>query len=146
MPAPHDAAGVPMKMAWPPLVEPSDNAPELDAQVSCMQACLICAQICTACADTSLRQRNLNELVAVVRLTHDCADQCEATGRTVSRLTLSHPQVLRASLLACAAICGLCAEECELQGRYGMEHCRQCARACRQCEHACQGFLTQLSR
>ena|ERR671916_481763 len=74
----------------------------------------------------------------------DCADVCGATGRILSRQTAFEPQLVRATLQACAEACQVCGDECEQHGQHGMEHCRVCAEACRRCEQACNNVLSAL--
>src|SRR5215204_7726026 len=92
---------------------PSDPAVDAEALVECIEACFDCAQACTACADACLGEQDVQMLARCIRLDLDCADVCDATGRILSRQTATEPQMLSASLQACAEACGLCAEECE---------------------------------
>ena len=82
-------------------------------------------------------------LARCIRLDLDCADICDATGKILSRQTATEPQMLRASLQACAEACRLCAEECENHAEHH-EHCRVCAEACRRCEQACNNVLSAI--
>jgi hypothetical protein len=117
---------------------------DASALVECIEACFDCAQSCTACADACLGEDDPKSLARFIRLNLDCADVCDATGRTVSRQTASDPQLVRAALQACAEACRLCGEEYEQHGQHGMEHCRVCAEACRRCEQACNEALSAM--
>jgi hypothetical protein len=108
----------------------------------CIEACSECDEACTACADACLAEQGMIEsLVKSIRLNLDCADICAATGRVVARQTEYDVKVTRPQLEACIAACRSCADECELQAKRGMEHCRVCAEQCRICEQACSELL-----
>ena len=92
---------------------PNQAAVDESTLVECIEACFDCAQSCTACADACLGEQDIQMLIRCIRLDLDCADVCDATGRILSRQTATEPQMLRASLQACAEAWGLCAEACE---------------------------------
>jgi len=123
---------------------PGSTTVSSDTLAACIEACFDCAQACTACADACLAEQTVADLVRCIRLDQDCADQCLATGQTVTRQTTADPQALRASLAACVDACNRCATECEEHARHGMEHCAVCAEACRRCEQACNALITEL--
>jgi hypothetical protein len=110
-----------------------------------IEACVDCSQACTACADACLAEPSVADLTRCIRLNLDCADVCDTTARTLSRLTELDPTGSRSLLEACAQACGSCAEECERHAAMGMEHCRVCAEACRRCEEACRTLLGSLT-
>jgi ABC-type Mn2+/Zn2+ transport system ATPase subunit len=89
------------------------------------------------------RRRDIQMLARCIRLDLDCADICDATGKILSRQTATEPQMLRASLQACAEACRLCAEECENHAEHH-EHCRVCAEVCHRCEQACNNVLSAI--
>lgn len=110
---------------------------------ACIEACFECAQACTACADACLGEDMVAELTSCIRTNLDCADQCDTTGRILSRRTDYDANLTRAVLQACAAALKACGDECG--GHAEMhEHCRVCAEACRRCEQACQDLLASL--
>jgi hypothetical protein len=112
----------------------------------CIEACHRCEEACTACADANLaEQGQVESLLKSIRLDLDCADICAATGRVVTRQTACDANVMRAQLEACIAVCGSCAEECEIHAQRGMEHCRVCAEECRACEQACNELLQAIA-
>jgi hypothetical protein len=98
-------------------------------------------QACTACADACLAEQSVTDLRRCIRLNLDCADVCEATGRTLSRLTALDRADSRKLVDACADVCRRCAEECDRHAAMGMEHCWVCAEACRRCEEACRALV-----
>jgi hypothetical protein len=110
---------------------------------ACIEACFDCAQACLACADACLGEDTVAELVRCVRLTLDCDDICDVTGRLLSRQTETDYRVLRAQVEACLLACRACAVECEKHAEHH-EHCALCARACRHCEDACARLLAAL--
>lgn len=59
-----------------------------DVLLRCIEACIDCAQACTGCADACLAEDTVADLVKSIRLTADCADVCEASGRVLSRRTV----------------------------------------------------------
>jgi hypothetical protein len=114
-----------------------------EALARCIEACVACAQACTACADACLSEEDLPDLRKCVRTDLDCADICETTGRVLSRHTGYDAANVRAQLVACAAVCRACADECERHaGRHA--HCRVCSEACRRCEAACRDLMASL--
>ena len=128
------------------MVQTNPTQPLVDQStlVECIEACFDCAQACSACADACIGEGDIQMLARCIRLDLDCADVCDATGRILSRQTASEPQMLRASLQACAEACRLCGEECENHAGHH-EHCRVCAEACRRCEQACNNVLSALT-
>jgi hypothetical protein len=123
---------------------PSQAPVEASTLVECIDACFDCEQACASCADACIGEGDVQMLARCIRLDLDCADVCDATGRILSRQTATEPQMLRASLQACAEACGLCAEECEKHTERH-EHCRVCAEACRRCEQACNNTLSAIA-
>jgi hypothetical protein len=113
------------------------------ALVRCAEECLDCGASCTACADASLSEHDLEELIGVIRVCLDCADVCEATARIATRQTRSDIRLVRATIEACAAACVACAEECDRHAAHH-EHCRICADICRRCKAACDEALDSL--
>jgi hypothetical protein len=99
-----------------------------------------CAQACIADADDDLREQNLAEMVACIRLCWDCADVCNATLGLVTRQTAYNASVTRPLLEACMAVCKSCGDECERHAHHH-QHCRVCEQACRRCEQACRELL-----
>lgn len=114
---------------------------ERDALLRCLDACFECTQSCTSCADACLSEPDVPSLARCITLNLDCADICDATGRTLLRQTQGDAQLLRAQVEACAEACRVCAEECERHAAMGMEHCRLCAESCRACAEACDAVL-----
>ena len=109
----------------------------------CIEACFVCTQTCTACADACLSEDMVADLVKCIRTDLDCADICAATGAVLSRHTGYDANITKAVLDACRIACGSCATECD--GHAGMhDHCRLCAEACRRCEAACADLLSAL--
>ena len=123
-------------------LHPHPTDVDREVLVRCIQECLDCGASCTACADASLAESHLQELIHVIRLSLDCADACDATGRVVTRQTTPDTAVLRATVAACARACLACADECERHAHH--EHCRVCAEVCRQCKQACDDLLAAI--
>jgi len=122
---------------------PRPPAVDRDLLVRCIEECLECGAACTACADASLAEEDVLDLLRCIRLCLDCADLCEATGRVLLRQTAFEPGVARAAAEACAVACRTSAEECERHAAHH-EHCRLCADACRRCEEACDDLVVAL--
>ena len=110
---------------------------------ACIEACFECAQACTACADACLSEDMVAELTKCIRGNLDCADQCDVTGRVLSRHTGYDANVTRAVLEACAAACKACGDNCSEHAEMH-EHCRICAESCRRCEQSCRDLLSSL--
>ena len=110
------------------------------ALAECIEACFVCGQVCTACADACLAEEMVIDLRACIRTDLDCADICMTTGRILARQTQSDWRLVQGQLQACATACQLCATECEKHANQH-EHCRLCAEACRHCETMCIRLL-----
>ncbi|NYH52236.1 MULTISPECIES: four-helix bundle copper-binding protein [Nocardiopsis] len=111
--------------------------------LACIEACFECAQSCTACADACLSEDTVAELTKCVRTNLDCADQCDTTGRVLSRHTGYDANLTRAILEACEQACKTCADECEAHASMH-EHCRVCGEMCRRCQRACRELIDSL--
>jgi hypothetical protein len=120
--------------------KPSDL--DREALLRCVSECLDCGASCTACADASLSESNLPDMVRSIRLCLDCADACDAAVGIVTRQTEADLALTRAMVQTCVAACSACAEECDRHAHH--EHCRICAEVCRQCEAACNELLAAL--
>jgi hypothetical protein len=97
-----------------------------------------------SCAGASLAERDLQDLVRVIRLALDGADVCDATGRIIARQTTPDLGVVGQIVETCAAACIACAEKCSRHAAHH-EHCRICAEVCRCCNAACERLLTALA-
>jgi len=73
------------------MLESHPQATANEALARCIEQCFACALTCTSCADACLGEDQVQELVRCIRLTLDCADVCDATGRVVTRQTSSEP-------------------------------------------------------
>src|ERR1700741_1440975 len=100
------------------------------------------AQACTAGADACMSEadEHIPALRTCIRLSVDCADICDVTGRVMSRHTGDDVTLARSILQACVAVCASCAEECERHADQP-EHCQICADGCRRCEQACRQLM-----
>ena len=117
---------------------------DADLLAEAIEALYDCAQACTACADDCLSEDSVGDLVRCIRINLDCADQCIATGRVLSRQTEYDANVTRAVVEACEQVCRSCADECEAHADHH-DHCRVCAEACRRCEQACRRVLDAIA-
>jgi len=123
---------------------PSVRGRTNDLLIRCIEACYDCAQSCVACADASLGEDMVKDLIRVIRLDLDCSDICVATGQIASRRTGADPGLIRRVIETCVEACRVCAEECERYAdRY--EHCRMCAESCRACEQACKDAVDSVA-
>ncbi|MCX2970792.1 MULTISPECIES: four-helix bundle copper-binding protein [Streptomyces] len=113
------------------------------ALANCIEECFACVEACTASADASLCEEEVTELRKCIRVTLDCADVCDATGRVLSRNTGYDAHVTRAVLESCATVCDAAADECERHT--GHDHVQLCAAACRRCATACRELLAELA-
>ena len=121
-------------------LHPRPTGVDRDALLRCVQECLDCGASCTSCADASLSEPDVSEMVRSIRLCLDCADACDATGRIVTRQTAPDLHLMRTAVEACATACAVCADECDLHAAHH-EHCRVCAEVCRRCKQACDDLL-----
>ena len=121
---------------------PSPPLVDADALARCIEECFTCEAVCTSCADASLGEDDIGELVGCIRDAVDCADVCAATGRILARQA-SGGAYLRPALDVCTQACRVCAEECERHAQHH-EHCRLCAEECRRCEDVCNEVLRLL--
>jgi hypothetical protein len=110
----------------------------------CIDAALACASACEACADACLSERQIDNLLACIRIDLDCAAICTATSSVVARSKAgASRQVLEGQLAVCIAAARACEDECRHHA--GMhEHCRICADACDACAKACNDMLSAL--
>lgn len=115
-----------------------------DLVADAVDALYACAQACSACADACLGESDPAALAKCIRLNLDCADQCVAAGRVLSRQTEVDVTVLRAVVEACAQACKACGDECARHADHH-EHCRVCADACRRCEQACRKVVDAIA-
>jgi hypothetical protein len=110
----------------------------------CIDACFSCVETCTACADACLSERDVDNLVACIRLNLDCAAVCNATGNIMARSNKAgHRQLLEAQLANCIAFCRACADQCSSHGEMH-RHCAVCAEACLVCAEACNAMLSTM--
>jgi hypothetical protein len=109
----------------------------------CIDECFDCSATCTACADASLGDPDVLELIQSIRLSLDCADVCDTVGRVVTRQTEVDLGIARAALDACVVACRACGDECERHAAHH-DHCRVCAEVCRSCEQACRDLLASI--
>ncbi len=122
---------------------PHPTSIDREALLRCIEDCVDCAATCTACADASLAEEDVRDMVRCIRLCLDCADLCAATGRMVTRQTEPDLGVMRATVEACAAACRASGDECERHAHHH-EHCRICAETCRRCERSCNELLAAM--
>src|SRR3954452_8770973 len=104
------------------VIKAHPQATASDLLLRCVDECIDCAITCVACADASLSETDLQDMVAVVRLCLDCADACQSAGRIVARQTAADAVLIRAVVEACVSACRICAEECERHLHHA--HCR----------------------
>jgi Domain of Unknown Function (DUF326) len=127
------------------ILETHPQPPRLDRDVleRCISECAECAAVCTSCADASLAEPDVQELVRCIRFCLDCSDVCGATGRVVTRQTEPDLGVLRAVVEACATACRTSEAECRRHAAHH-EHCRLCAETCRSCAEACDAVAAAI--
>jgi hypothetical protein len=110
----------------------------------CIEACFACVETCTACADACLAEKDVARLITCIRLNHDCAAVCAATGSILSRANkVGHRQLLEAQLTTCIAFARTCATECERHAAMH-KHCEICAKVCQHCVAACTEMLSSM--
>ncbi|MGD9920428.1 MAG: four-helix bundle copper-binding protein [Pseudorhodoplanes sp.] len=115
-----------------------------DAISHCIEACFACVETCTACADACLAEKGVASLIVCIRLNHDCAAVCAATGSILSRANkVGHRQLLEAQLTTCIAFARTCAAECQRHADMH-KHCEICAKACQHCVESCTEMLTSM--
>ncbi len=90
-----------------------------------------CADACNNCSTACLEEKDIQMMVACIRLDMDCAQICQVTAAFISRNS-DHAKHL---MKECAEICSKCANECSKHKH--MEHCKKCAEACKRCAEAC---------
>jgi hypothetical protein len=112
--------------------------------IACIEACVECAHACTACADDSLAEPEVPQLIRSITLCLDCAVICEATRQVATRQTERDVGLVRAQVAACAEACRVCGAECERHAAHH-EHHRICAEACHRCKAACARLAEALS-
>jgi hypothetical protein len=118
---------------------------DIGVLAACIDECGECAATCTICADASVAEDDVVEMVRCIRLCLDCADACVDAGRILSRQTDPDSDTQRTALEACLAACRACAAECERHAQMH-EHCRLSAEECRRCERRCEELLAELGR
>jgi hypothetical protein len=105
-----------------------------------IEACSVCAQACTSCANSGLAEAEVAALRTCVALCLNCADLCTTTERVLSRPFGSDRLLTHRLLEACIRACSSCAEECERHAAHH-RHCALCVKACRACAQACTSLL-----
>jgi hypothetical protein len=124
-------------------LHPQPTGLDRGAVLHCIEECLDCGASCTACADASLSEPDVQEMLRVIRLCLDCAGECDATRSIVIRQTAPDLGLMRTMVQACATACVVCAAECDLHAAHH-EHCRICAEVCRRCKQACDDLLAAI--
>ena len=115
-----------------------------DAISRCIDACFACVETSTACADACLAEKDVERLISCIRLNHDCAAVCTATGSIMSRANkVGHRQLLEAQLTTCIAFCRACANECQRHAEMH-KHCEICAKACLHAVATCTEMLASM--
>lgn len=115
-----------------------------DTMSRCIEACFAFAGACTTCADACLSERQVEGLLACIRVDLDCTATCTATGSSIARAKAgASRQVLEGQLAVCIAACRACTEECSRHAAMH-DHCRVCAEACEACVTACNDMLVVL--
>lgn len=123
---------------------PNKGSADKRSLSQCIDLCVQCELACVACADACLGETAALEMLRkCIRLDLDCADLCGTTARVLSRLYEPDPQILGATLEACARACASCAAECH-KHQADHAHCGICADACDKCEAACRDMLRQV--
>lgn len=132
-------------MRFPEIIRlhPQPSGVDLDALLACLEVCADCAASCTACADASLSEPDVADMVRCIRLCNDCADSCESTTRIATRQSGVDLDLVRLQVEACSATCLKTAEECERHAAEH-EHCRVCAEICRSCKTACDALIAAI--
>ena len=113
------------------------GANELAAAID---ACLTCVQACTVCADSDLVEEDIGTLRTCIALNQVCADICDTTARVLSRPAQGDNLTVRLLLETCVRACTVCEQECALHAAHH-RHCAVCAEACRECIQACTVLL-----
>lgn len=121
-----------------------DHPNHADVISHAVDACFACVESCTACADACLAEKDVERLISCIRLNHDCAAVCTATGNILSRANkVGHRQLLVAQLTTCIAFCRACAAECQRHAEIH-KHCAVCAKVCDECAKACNEMLSSM--
>jgi len=123
---------------------PADIGFDREKLAAGIDACFECAQTCTACADACLSEDMVAELTKCIRIDLDCADQCLATGKVLSRHAACDAKLTQAVLEACVTACKVCGDECASHADMHA-HCRICAKGCQRCEQACRDLLEAMA-
>jgi hypothetical protein len=97
----------------------------------CIDACNDCADACDHCAIACLEEDDPKPMARCIALDIDCAAICRLAAAFMSRASEN-----------AAAMCGLCADICEMCGaeceKHEMAHCQASAYACRDCAEQCR--------
>lgn len=94
------------------MIETNPVPLDAGALAECIEACFGCAQACAAYADACLGEEDIQMLARCIRLDLDCADVCNATGKILSRQVAFEPEMVGATLWACAEACRRCESAC----------------------------------
>ena len=117
--------------------------PDESLMIESIEACVECAQACTACADDSLAEAEVMQLIKSITLCLNCSVICDATRQVATRQTEQDVDILRAQVVACAEACRVCGAECQRHAAHH-EHHRICTEACHRCEAACDRLAKAL--
>jgi hypothetical protein len=110
------------------------------ALAAAIDACMVCAQACTSCANSCLAEDDVAPMARCIALCDVCADLCTATLRVLSRPFGADHVGTERLLNACVRACENSAEECHRHAPHH-RHCAICERVCRVCLDACVVLL-----
>jgi hypothetical protein len=106
---------------------------------TCIEACNSCADACDHCATACLAEKDPKPMARCIALDIDCAAICRLAAGFMARDSENAP-----------AMCGICAEICEVCGaecaKHDMRHCQDCAEACRRCAAECRRMASRSGR
>jgi hypothetical protein len=120
---------------------PADMGMDMMAMQEAIDACSMCMQACTMCADAMGGMEGMGVCASRCAM---CADVCTTTMRMMMRPAGMDRTAMVAMLEACIAMCAACMAECSSHADMSAT-CAMCAQACEACDAACSRLLASMT-
>ena len=109
---------------------PTDMGMDMMAMQEAIDACSMCMQACTMCADAMGGMEGMGVCASRCAM---CSDVCMTTMRMMMRPVGMDRTAMVAMLEACIAMCAACMTECRMHADMSAT-CAMCADACEACD------------
>ena len=96
-----------------------------------IEACSTCARGCWECFEACMSNSNIEPRAKCIKMLVECARECELAAAELA----SNAMFAKDHCKMCAAVCTICAKDCEM---FKEDHCQHCAEVCRECARQCK--------